>query len=122
MIGLPDIRKVASEWKNKDGKRKAPRNPVETLQRELKRCQQILEQFKQKILFFNSEVKAFQDKVESLKRQFPADTPKYDESLAKMKQLYVLRQQKYKQARASVEKFAAEVEMARHLSNAVPSK
>jgi hypothetical protein len=109
---LPWAGMVASNWKIKLLKREASRNPVETMQNELKRRRQLLEQFKQKIIVFGSKVKTFQDKVGTLKRQFPADAPQFEESLAKMKQLYLLRQQKYKEAEEGIGEFEAEIEKA----------
>jgi hypothetical protein len=109
---LPYAGMVAANWKIKLLKREASRNPVETMQNELKRRQELLEQFKQKIIVFGSKVKTFQDKVGSLKKQFPDDAPQFEESLGKMKQLYALRQQKFKDAEADIGEFEAEIEKA----------
>jgi len=109
---LPYLGMVAANLKIKLLKQEASRNPVETMQNELKRRQILLEQFKQKIIVFGSKVKTFQDKVEGLKRQFPADAPQFEESLSKMKQLYVVRQQKYKEAEQGISEFEAEIEKA----------
>jgi len=109
---LPYAGMVAANWKIKLLKREASRNPVETMQNELRRRQELLEQFKQKIITFGSKVKTFQDKVGSLKRQFPDDAPQFEESLSKMKQLYALRQSKYKEAEEGIAEFEAEIEKA----------
>ena len=109
---LPWAGMVAANWKIKLLKREASRNPVETMQNELKRRQILLEQFKQKIIIFGSKVKTFQDKVGSLKKQFPDDAPQFEESLSKMKQLYALRQSKYKEAEEGIGEFEAEIEKA----------
>jgi len=112
---LPYAGKVAANLKLKLLKQEASRNPVETMQNELRRRQELLEESKQKVIVFGSKVKNFQDKVAGLKRQFPADAPEFEESLAKMKQLYVLRQQKFKEAEEGIGEFAAEIEKANML-------
>jgi len=109
---LPWLGTVAANWKLKLLKQEAAHNPVETMQNELQRRQQLLEQFKQKIILFGSKVKTFQDKVGNLKKQFPAEAPQFEESLDKMKQLYALRQQKYKEVSEGIGEFEAEIEKA----------
>ena len=90
----------------KSMKAEATRNPVETLQTEYVKKQSALAQFKQQLTTFIAEVNNFESKVRQYVRDGLEDAQIYVGQLNKMKQLEVLREQKYTDAQNSLAEFA----------------
>jgi len=102
-----------SNWRLKELKAEASKNPIETLQNQYGERHDALLRFKSAIETFVGEVKGFKDKLEGFKVQFPADAPKFEDQLNQMVKLLHIRKEKYKEAKGQLELFDQEISRAK---------
>ena len=93
-------------------KAEAAKNPIETLQAELQRQLQVLEQKKAAIETFNARIATFDNQIDDFRRNYPEEVGKYEEILDKMKQRSAQLVQQYKAATAQTKSFSKEIEKA----------
>lgn len=108
----PVLAQKFANWKLKAVKYEATRNPVETLQNVYREKVDALAQFLQRIREFETQVRNFSDKVDGFKIQFPAEAPKYVETLTAMQRLLALRKQRYKESQEVLAQFEGEIRKA----------
>lgn len=101
-----------ANWKLKQIKAEAARNPVETLQLDYRKRQDALRAFKDAIQRFIAACDNFKDKVEDFKERYPAEAPKYQEKHDKMRELLKLRMKKYKKAEENLADYSLEIDKA----------
>jgi len=109
----PVVGEMAANWKLKALKDEAARNPIETLQRELLRRQQLLDDQKPKIERFETKILNFEGKLAGFKRQYPDEAPRFERTLGSMKQLLALRKERYQEAKTNLAQFELETQKAR---------
>ncbi len=109
----PVLAALIANWRLKAIKAEAARNPIETLQNDYGRRVEALQQFKEAIESFSTEVYTFSDKLAGFKAQYPDEADRYDDALSKMKQLLTLRAKKYKEAKANLVDYDEEIKKAK---------
>jgi hypothetical protein len=101
-----------ANWRLREIKAEATRNPIETLQSVFVEKQAALSTFSASITDFQTEVSNFSDKVDGFKKTYPQDAAKFQEQLDKMKELLKLRRGNYKEALKEMELFESEIKRA----------
>lgn len=87
----------------------AKTNPIETLKNQIIKRQQELETQRQAIEEYDARVTTFGGEVERVRKQYPADTAKYDALLESMQGILTRRRDAYKKADAALREFVAGV-------------
>lgn len=87
----------------------AKTNPIETLKNQIIKRQQELESQRAAIEEYDARVSTFAGEVERVRKQYPADTAKYDALLENMRTILARRSAAYKSAEAALREFIAEV-------------
>lgn len=87
----------------------AKTNPIETLKNQIIKRQQELETQRLAIEEYDARVSTFAGEVERVRKQYPADTAKYDALLENMRNILDRRRAAYKSAEAALREFTAEV-------------
>lgn len=101
-----------ANWKLRGIKHEARTNPVETLQNQLVDRRKQLSAFRASITEFNAAVKGFEGKVTMFKRQQPDQADRFEKQLKGMQDLLVLRERRYREADAELDKFEGAIERA----------
>lgn len=109
----PVVANGLADWRLKALKAEAARNPIETLQLDFQQKRLALHKFKDSITGFSAAVMTFQDKMDGFKAKFPKDADKFDGELAKMKQVLKSRETRFKEAQASLNQYANEIDRAK---------
>lgn len=105
----PWIGAKAANLRLKAIKHEASKNPIETLQNELKSRMEALARFRGAIEASAASVHSFAGKLEGFKKQFPSDAEKFDEQHAQARAHLETKKQKYKFAMANLKVFEAEI-------------
>ncbi|QMI49895.1 hypothetical protein [Burkholderia sp. MBR-1] len=87
----------------------AKTNPIETLKNQIIKRHQELETQKLAIEEYDARVSTFAGEVERVRKQYPAETAKYDALLENMRNILHRRQSAYKSAEAALREFTAQV-------------
>ncbi|KWN06360.1 hypothetical protein WT83_27130 [Burkholderia territorii] len=87
----------------------AKTNPIETLKNQIIKRQQELESQRAAIEEYDARVSTFAGEVERVRKQYPADTAKYDGLLENMRNILDRRRTAFKSAEAALREFTAEV-------------
>jgi hypothetical protein len=107
---LPWLGMVIGNARLKAIKAEAMKNPVETLQNQLVKKREALDQFKDQIRIFAGQVLSFTDQVKQYVKEGLEDAQVYVEQLSKMNQLLKIRQEKCKQAEVMLVEFEESIE------------
>ena len=110
---IPWFSAMVANWRLKALKHEAAKNPIETLQNDYRKRIEALQAFRQSILNSKAEVASFRDKLEGFKKQYPADTAKFDEQYSQMLALLKLRGKKYEEAKGNLERYNGEITRAK---------
>jgi hypothetical protein len=102
---IPYLGMVVGNWRLKAIKSEAAKNPIETLQNQFNEKTKAIQAFKQQIEIFYGKYLTFQDTVKSYVAEGNEDAQTYVEQLAKMKRLFEIRKEKYRQSEAALEEF-----------------
>ena len=103
--------KIAN-WRIKLIRAEAAANPIESLLNSYNIRQMALNQFLESIKSFSSEVKTFESKLEKFAKEYPAEVPKFKNQLSQMKQLLIVRTEKYQQAKENLASYDLEIQKA----------
>ncbi|KVV40846.1 hypothetical protein WT27_13035 [Burkholderia territorii] len=87
----------------------AKTNPIETLKNQIIKRQQELESQRAAIEEYDARVSTFAGEVERVRKEYPADTAKYDALLENMRDILERRSAAYKSAEAALREFIAQV-------------
>ncbi len=117
-IGVAFVAIAAAPWFSlkvstfflKQFKNTVRENPVEARQVVEMRQAEKIKEAEQKIQVFNGAVKDYETKVESIRKKYPADAPKYEAHLESMKKLLKLRYGTLRQAMADLDLFRTETQ------------
>ena len=96
-------------------KAEAAKNPVETLQNDLKDKAQALANRKDAIETLNSQIRTFSDKVDEIKASYGPDAAGYQKlsrDLADLRRVYAHRCEKWKEAREQLKLYEEEIKRA----------
>lgn len=96
-------------------KSEAAKNPVETLQNDLKDKAQALGKRKEAIETLNSQIRTFSDKVDEIKTRYGAEDAGYQKlsrDLADLRRVYAHRCEKWKEAREQLKLYEEEIQRA----------
>lgn len=96
-------------------KAEASKNPVETLQDDLRTKTVALDERKTNIEKLNGQIRTFADKVDDIKSRYGPGDPgfvKLSADLTDLRRIYAHRCEKWKAARAQLERFGEEIERA----------
>lgn len=96
-------------------KSEAAKNPVETLQNDLKDKAQALGKRKEAIETLNSQIRTFSDKVDEIKASYGAEDAGYQKlsrDLADLRRVYAHRCEKWKEAREQLKLYEEEIKRA----------
>lgn len=107
--GAPVLSMMFANWKIKSIKAEATRNPVETMQAVHMEKADAVKAFGQRVEDFSTEVRNFGDKLDGFRAQFPAEAPKFEETLRSMQQLLQLRRQRLSEAHDELGRFGTEI-------------
>jgi len=106
---VPWFSAVVANWRLKAIKHEAAKNPIETLQNNYnERCEN-LAKYKAYIESTSAALGAFRAKIEGFKRDYPQDAEKYDAQAAQMKQLLMVRAQKYHDAKNELKRYEDQI-------------
>lgn len=83
--GAPVMSMKFANWKLKAVKAEAARNPVETMQVVLQEKRVAVGIFGKRVEDYATEVKNFESRLAGFKRDFPGESPKFEETLSTMK-------------------------------------
>lgn len=108
----PVVSAKIANWRLKALKAEAMKSPVETLQNDYRSRLENLGKFNESIKTFSAKVQSFADRVETFKTQYPEEVEKFANQLTKMKQLLLLRQTKYRDAKRELERYEEEIKKA----------
>lgn len=109
---LPWFGAVIANWRLKAIKHEASKNPIETLQNDLQSRVRALQQFRDAIRNFASEVGTFKDKLADFMREYPDRASTFEDQYNQMKALLALRMQKYEEAKVGIAKYEKEIQRA----------
>jgi hypothetical protein len=109
---LPIFERKVMNMRLKALKAEAAANPVETLQNNEQRAAEALEKKKKGLIDFKAGVRSYANQVDSFKRRWPADGPKYDAILAQLRVTEVKFEEKYNQSLKNLQDFHLEIEKA----------
>lgn len=112
---LPAIGNAAANMRLKLIKAEAARNPVETLQNDLRNKTVALNDRKVNIERLNGQIRTFADKVGEIKDKYGANDSGYvklSADLADLRRVAAHRAEKWKQAHAQLKRFAEEIDRA----------
>jgi hypothetical protein len=101
-----------ANWRLKQYKAEAAKNPIETLQNDYNKRAQALNSFRDRIAETITAISNFSDMVDEYRKKHPDLVPKYQEQLDKMKQVLALRKQKYKTANTDLKDYWDKISMA----------
>ena len=101
-----------ANWKLKGIKAEAAANPIETLQNVYTEKDAALKRFLNQIEDFAAHVKQFETQVVEFSKQYPQDAASFQEKLENMRALLTVRRDRYRQAKATLAKFDAEIQRA----------
>lgn len=102
---IPYCGMVIGNWRLKAIKAEASKNPIETLQNQFNEKTKAIAEFKEQIGLFHGKILTFEDNVKQYVAEGLDDAQSYVEQLAKMKRLFELRREKYKQSEAALSEF-----------------
>jgi septal ring factor EnvC (AmiA/AmiB activator) len=111
----PVVFSMAANLRLKFIKAEASRNPVETLQNDLKAKTEALGKRKEAIETLNSQIRTFSDKVDEIKGRYGAEDSGYQKlsrDLSDLRRVYAHRCEKWKEAREQLERYAEEIKRA----------
>jgi len=111
----PVVFSMAANLRLKFIKAEASRNPVETLQNDLKAKTEALGKRKEAIETLNSQIRTFSDKVDEIKSRYGAEDSGYQKlsrDLSDLRRVYAHRCEKWKEAREQLERYAEEIKRA----------
>lgn len=107
--------KVAN-WRLKAIKHEASKNPIETLQNQLREETVKLDDRKANIEKLNGQIRTFSDKVDDIKAQYGANDAGYlklSRDVVDLRRVYAHRCEKWRIARAELDKFSEQIERGR---------
>jgi len=105
----PVIAMKFANWKLKGIKAEATANPIETLENVYTEKCAALDRFGNQISDFSAHVKQFQTQVETFEKQYPQDASNFREKLANMEALLAVRRDRFRQAKATLQRFEGEI-------------
>jgi len=111
----PVVFSFAANMRLKLIKSEAARNPVETLQNDLKDKALALGKRKEAIETLNSQIRTFSDKVDDIKTRYGAEDAGYQKlsrDLVDLRRVYVHRCDKWKEAREQLKLYEEEIQRA----------
>jgi dGTP triphosphohydrolase len=111
----PVVFSFAANMRLKLIKAEAAKNPVETLQNDLKDKAQALAKRKDAIETLNSQIRTFSDKVDEIKATYGAEDGGYQKlsrDLADLRRVYAHRCEKWKEAREQLRLYEEEIKRA----------
>ncbi len=108
----PVVAMKFANWKLAGIKHEARTNPIETLQNQLADRRRQLGAFMASITDFSAAVKGFESKVTRFKAEQPEEAPRFEQQLKGMQALLSLRQQRYREADAELDKFESAIRRA----------
>lgn len=115
LIGLagvtlgPVLGDMAGNWKLKLIKAEAARNPIETLQSEYMRRQELLDENEESISKLRSKTMTFADQVKGFSKQYPDEAPRYEQQLQAMRDLLAEHEQQWVNAQQDLRLFEQEI-------------
>lgn len=112
---LPAVEAAAANLRLKLIKSEAARNPVETLQNDLRDKTVALDQRKTAIERLNGQIRTFADKVGDIKERYGAQDSGYiklNADLADLRRVAAHRAEKWKQARAQLDRYSESIDRA----------
>lgn len=112
---LPAVEAAAANMRLKLIKAEAAKNPVETLQNDLKNKTVALNDRKSAIEKLNAQIRNFADKLDDIKERFGANDSGYiklSSDLQELKKVYKHRCDKWNEARRQLDRFAEEIDRA----------
>lgn len=109
----PFFTMIVSNWVLKAIKWEAAANPIETLQNQYAERTAHLEEARNSITDFDTNVRSFEGKVKKLKITFPSDSADFDEQLSQMHELLSARKAALKDAEGALAVFNGEITKAR---------
>lgn len=107
---------VAANLRLKLIKNEARKNPVETLEEDLRSKHVTLEQRKTNIELLNGQIRSFADSVDEILRKYGKEDPAYiklNEQLSDLKRIYKHRVERWNEALKQLNRFAEEIERAK---------
>lgn len=110
---LPAIEAGAANIRLKMIKKEAARNPIETLQNDLREKTVALDSRKTAIEELNGKIRTFADRVNKIKDEYGATDSAYlklNGDLSDLRRIYANRCEKWKQAKAQLDKFAESID------------
>lgn len=111
----PALFSMAANMRLKLIKAEAAKNPVETLQNDLRQKAVALQQRKEAIETLNSQIRTFSDKVDEIRSSYGAEDPGYlklSRDLADLRRVYAHRCEKWKEARDQLGRYEEEIKRA----------
>ena len=104
-IGIPWFAVKMANWRLKALKHEASLNPIETLENQYDARATALNQILQNLKEFYAVIEELAQQIKEHNERYPDRPSQFQEKYLKMKSLYVLRSQKYKQAKKNLADF-----------------
>lgn len=112
LAAAPVVSSLLAAWKLKGIKYIATKNPVEQLQLIYQDRVDALDEFRNRITQFATEVKTFEGKMREFALKYPAEAPKFRDQLTAMQQLLNVRRERYSQVKDQLAAFEQEIRKA----------